>query len=292
MICVPENIAVDPIIPGNLQGLRAVRISYQIELSNVPMIMAKFPLQRLSSDVSSAFEASGLKISDRSNAVVNVGVAAQPTLIAQLGGVAAIYAVDVAVREPVSIPRVANDLTGEKTIRTVDTWRGKAITGILLPQSSYDDAAALLFAAAVQQIERLLSAWKGDQVFAPRTRPELDDDDESTTAPDPTDPLFKKIKEKLEHILSGLAVGNDGRATLEKFDVSGTQIEFSAKIRHRHTTRVLGKKVVVYSVTTRTTGSFDISDPASLNVEVCVDKPDMLGGGKVCKKLTELKSLL
>ena len=146
MLPVATNIAVDPTITGNLQGLKSLRVDYQIALASIPLLMAKFPLRRLTERVEDGLKHGGLKLDSHADAVLMVGVAVEPSDIPQFGGISALYAVEIAVRESVSLPRTANDMTGKRNIRTVDTWRNKTITGILLPQSTYDEAASLLFA--------------------------------------------------------------------------------------------------------------------------------------------------
>jgi hypothetical protein len=292
MICSPENIAIDPTISGNLQGLKSVRTEYQFELSNLPVVMAQFPVKRLSEQVAESLQHAGITTGEKSSAVLTIGIAVQPSLIPQLGGMAALYAVEVAIRELVLLPRTANDLTSKQNYRSVDTWRTKPITGILLPKTSYADASALLYAAVLQQIERLLLSWRDDQNFSQKPRNDSEPEDDPTPPVDPTDPKIKKVKEKLEQLLSTLAQGNEGNAKLEKFDVDGSRVDFAAKIRHHHTTKVIGQKVTVYDVSTRASGAFDLAKPETLKVKVCVDKPSFLGGGEICQELSGIADVL
>jgi hypothetical protein len=73
-------------------------------------------------------------------------------------------------------------------------------------------------------------------------------------------------------------LGNKGSASLEKFDVAGTKVDFKARIRHRQVNKTPLGNITLFDVTTHAEGSFDISIPSSLKFKVCVDKPSIIGG--------------
>jgi hypothetical protein len=292
LVSTTSNNAVNPIIPGNLQGLAAVRVEYQFDLAAVPLLFTQFSAKRLAEQVDERLARAGLKKNEKSNAALTVAIAVQPSVIMQLGGLSALYAVEVALRELVLLPRTSDEVSNKKIVRPVDSWRHKVTTGILLPSTSYTDSAALLFAAAIQQVEQLLLAWQADQAFVPTRPPGPPREEPSPHVPTPADQRLLRIKEALEKCLSKLAQGNEGSATLEQFEVVDTTLKFRAKVRHRHVIGHFFGEVVAYDVTTRAKGSFGIGANLPLTGKICVEKPAVLGGGEACFDLIDLAPAL
>ncbi len=290
MSLIPGNIAVNPTIKGNLRGLARVAVEVQAELLQLPVLYGKLDPAQLQQQVESRIKQAGLQVSDDEAATLVISLAADVRRIAALGGVAALYAVDTTLRELLPLPRAGDDPENSSEGRLVDVWRQKESTGILLPRTSVDQAAALLVGEVRRLVDGFLAAWQLDEPNGARRKSpeELPED----PPPPPADPLFQKVRQELERLLGRLAQGNEGSATIERFDVSGTKVTFKARVRHRHVVKLLGKKTVVYSVVTHASGSFDVSNPASLDTKVCVNKPEWIGGGEICISLGELKGAL
>jgi len=115
----------------------------------------------------------------------------------------------------------------------------------------------------------------------------------TTPNPNPTPPSQTKMdsmKSTLEKFLSSeLAQGNEGKATIEKFEFKDGKIKFDVKIRHRHKTN----GVILYSVNTNVSGEFNPSDLTSIkNTKLCSNLPPALGGGEICITLEQVAALL
>ena len=54
----------------------------------------------------------------------------------------------------------------------------------------------------------------------------------------------------LQTFCRGLAQGNEGSAVVEQLEYCPPELNKSIKIRHRQVTRILGKTIVVYDMTT------------------------------------------
>ena len=290
MSLLTGNIAVNPAIKGNLRGLKAVSVEVQAELLQLPSLYGKLDPAKLQEQFEARVKQAGLQVSDDEAATLVVSLAADVRQIPYLGGVAALYAVDTTLRELLPLPRAGDDPDNSNEGRLVDTWRQKESTGILLPKTSLNQAAALLTGECRRLVDGFLTAWQTDEPTGARKKPA--EPPEIDPPPPPADPLLQKLRQELERILGRLAQGNDGSASIEKFEVNGTKVAFKARIRHRQVVEFLGKKTILYSVTTHASGSFDAADPSSFDGKVCVNKPQWAGGGEICTSLSELKEVL
>ncbi|WP_428308068.1 hypothetical protein [Lacipirellula sp.] len=285
-----NNLAINPVIKGNLRGLAGLAVEVQAELLQLPALYGQLDPGKLQKQFESRLTQAGLSVSRDEPATLVVSLAADVRQIAYLGGVAALYAVDTTLREVVPLPRVGNDPNNSSGGAIVDTWRQKELTGILLPRTSLQQASSLLIGECRRLVDGFIGAWQADQSDGP---PQKQTEDPPIKRPDdPTDPKLQKIRQELERLLQPLAQGNEGSVSLEKFDVDGTKVSFKARIRHKHVIKVLTQKVTAYAMTTHASGEFDVADPKSLNVQACVDKPEVLGGGKLCVSLGDLVKLI
>jgi hypothetical protein len=290
MSLLTGNIAVNPAIKGNLRGLKAVSVEVQTELLQLPTLYGKLDPAKLQEQFEARIKQAGLRVNDDEAATLVVSLAADVRHIPYLGGAAALYAVDTTLRELLPLPRAGDDPDNSNEGRLVDTWRQKESTGILLPKTSLNQAAALLTGECRRLVDGFLTAWQTDEPTGARKKPT--EPPEVDPPPPPADPLLQKLRQELERILGRLAQGNDGSASIEKFEVNGTKVAFKARIRHRQVVEFLGKKTILYSVTTHADGAFDAADPSSFDGKVCVDKPQWAGGGEICASLSELKGAL
>jgi hypothetical protein len=152
-----------------------------------------------------------------------------------------------------------------------------------LQGTSLRHASDLLIGECYRHINDFLAAWKRDQ----RDRLPLPlPAQPEPSAPDPADAAQAKMKQALESALNALAQGNEGKGTLEQFEVNGTQVDFKGRVRHRqYSGRILNQDIVPYDVTMSIAGTFDIAIPPSLKLKLCVDKPAILGGGQICTNI-------
>jgi len=290
MSLLTGNIAVNPAIKGNLRGLTGVSVEVQAELLQLPSLYGTLDPAKLQEQFEARIKQAGLQVSNDESATFVVSLAADVRHIPSLGGVAAIYAVDTTLRELLPLPRAGDDPDNSTEGRLVDTWRQKESTGILLPKTSLNQAAALLTGECRRLVDSFLIAWQTDEPNGGRKK--STEQPPVEPPPPPTDPLFQKLRQELERLLGRLAQGNDGSVSIEKFEVNGTKVAFKARIRHRQVVEFLGKKTTLYSVTTHASGNFDVSDPTSFDGKVCVSKPQWAGGGDICSSLSELKGAL
>jgi hypothetical protein len=273
----PGNIAVNPIIPGNLRGLSEVALEIQTELSQLPSLYGRLNSRSLREETEGRLKQAGLKIRNDAPATFILSVATQLTLRSS----SALYAIDSVLREAVFLPRTGDDPQDSSEFRWVDSWRHKESSGIFLPQTSVRNASDLLRGECYRHTDNFINAWLRDQdnrIPPPPYIPPV----EPVPPAEPTADNLKKIKAALEGALNGLALGNKGSASLDKFDVAGSKVDFKARVRHRQVNNTPLGKVTLFDVTTHAEASFDITNPASLKFQVCVDKPSIAGGGKIC----------
>jgi hypothetical protein len=271
------NIAINPAIRGNLRGLAEVALEIQTELSQLPSLYCRLDSRSLREETESRFTQAGLKIRNDAPAKFIVAIATQLTLHSS----SALYAIDTVLREAVLLPRTGVDPQDSSDFRWVDSWRHKESSGIFLPQTSVRNASDLLRGECYRHTDNFINAWLRDQDNRVPPPPYTPPEPPAPPAEPQTDTL-KKVKSALEAALNGLALGNKGSASLDKFDVAGSKVDFKARVRHRQVNNTPLGKVTLFDVTTHAEGSFDITDPASLKFQVCVDKPSIAGGGKIC----------
>jgi hypothetical protein len=271
------NIAINPSIPGNLRGLSEIGLEIQTELSQLPSLYSRLNSRSLREETESRLTQGGLKIRNDAPAKFILSIATQLTL----RGATALYAIDSSLREAVYLPRTGDDPGNSSDFRWVDTWRHKESSGIFLPQTSVRNASDLLRGECYRHTDNFVNAWLRDQDNRVPPPPYTPPEPPAPPAEPETDTL-KRVKLALEAALNGLALGNKGSASLDKFDVTGSKVDFKARVRHRQVNNTPLGKVTLYDVTTHAEGSFDITVPASLKFQVCVDKPSIAGGGKIC----------
>lgn len=100
--------------------------------------------------------------------------------------------------------------------------------------------------------------------------------------------LDERIKRILEEFLSHICAGNEGYAEVTTLEISGTHIKFEANLHHKHVTKILGRRVVVYSATTSVSGDFDMSNPSDSDLKVCTSTPI----GDLCCNLKDIIDII
>lgn len=274
-----REIVDDPRIPANLRGLNSVAITCQSRLVSIP----GFSAQRLKKNAREALEDEGLKVDQKAKSHLVISVAVETRVHPQ----SMVYAVEVALREPVALPR-----DSDKAMKgTVDSWRHQTITGIVVPPIDLELFGKSLSQEAFRQVEVFLDDWCSE------AKPESSETETEPEAEEPPQPLsddLAKVKAALEEVLSHLGVGNASKVSIDRFDVSGTKVDFEATITHREKNPAapIGGKYL-YSVTTKAKGNFDIADPATIkDQKVCVQLPKVVGGGERCFSLDGILDVL
>lgn len=82
------------------------------------------------------------------------------------------------------------------------------------------------------------------------------------------------------------AQGNRGKATVERFEFDGTNINYNVKLRHYHVTKNDFFEATVYDVTSYLQGSYNPTN--NDKPLICVDLPRVVGGDRICQKLQSL----
>jgi hypothetical protein len=289
MTLFTNNLAINPVIKGNLRGLAGLAVDVQAELLQLPSLYGQLDPGKLQKQFESRLKQAGLIVSRDEPATLVVSLAADVRQVPYLGGVAALYAIDATLREVVPLTRMGDDSSNPGAGAIVDTWRQKESTGILLPRTPLQQASSLLIGECRRLVEGFISAWQADQPGGPPERaaepPPVDPPAESA------DPKLQKIRQELERLLRPLALGNDGSVALEKFDVVGTKVSFKARIRHKQVAKAFGVESTVVQMTTHASGEFDVADPTTMNIKACVNKPPYFGGGEICVSLGDLGNI-
>lgn len=115
-----------------------------------------------------------------------------------------------------------------------------------------------------------------------------------STQPGPTATQKNSMKRELEKFLTKhLAKGNEGKATVERFEYDRGAIKFKVKIKHRQVPGGFLGGQPLYSFDTDFEGAFDPRNPASIkNTRICTRLNAYLGGGTVCVTLAQIASAL
>jgi hypothetical protein len=126
------NLAVDPVIIGNLRGLTDVDIQIQTDLNRASGYLSAPQLSDLQRQLEWRLLQASLRVYPAASAALVVSIAVELRTIAPLGGPAALFAVSTTLREPGLVPRAGDLPTAPGTGRYVDVWRHKGSTGIII----------------------------------------------------------------------------------------------------------------------------------------------------------------
>ncbi|WP_342428419.1 hypothetical protein [Paenibacillus sp. FSL L8-0158] len=85
-----------------------------------------------------------------------------------------------------------------------------------------------------------------------------------------TEPI---VREALDKFFDATAMGNEGRADVDRLIIDGTKIEFRVIIVHKHVQRFLGRRVTIYSLTTDVEGKVDVLNPDPDAVSYTIKHP-------------------
>lgn len=91
-------------------------------------------------------------------------------------------------------------------------------------------------------------------------------------------------KDYLEQLLSHICAGNEGYAEVDKFEVNFPRLTYHAILHHKHTTKIMGRKIIVYAADTTVEGEFDLTAPSDADVRVCTPTPI----GDLCCDISDL----
>lgn len=253
-----NTVVQDPRTPANLKRLTTVSI--RCDVTGVAFLGVS-PV-RLKKTARELLQDEGLTVDNASKSRLVLGIAAE---VRDVGKHTA-YAVEVALREPVALPRAANPLQmGE-----VDTWRHQTITGILF--APYDEAqlSKALVGEAIRQVGVFLEDWATANEIELAAAEAADTILATATLDPPHGDWYgraQRVEQQLKALVEQLAHGPHSRATLDKFVVRGTKVDYQATV----TNSPLGLGIAgadladVLPTKSVLVGSFDMADPASVS---------------------------
>jgi hypothetical protein len=100
-----------------------------------------------------------------------------------------------------------------------------------------------------------------------------------------------KVASTLEQILAPLAVGNEGKVSVQITQTGPLSLHFKATIRQRQNPG--SPFPPLYDSTESAEGDLDATNPQSIkDAKVCVPLPAVLGGGNACVTIEEIATIL
>jgi hypothetical protein len=253
-----NTVVQDPRTPANLKRLTTVSI--RCDVSSVAFLDIS-PV-KLKKTVRAQLEDEGLVFDNASKSRLVIGIAVEARDV----GRHVVYAVEVALREPVALPRAGTPLQmGE-----VDSWRHQTITGILFTPYDTAQLAKALVGEAMRQLGAFLEDWADVNDIAPTVADAESIVLASAMLPPANEDWYsktQKIELALKALLQNLVYDPPSTATLDKFSVVGTKVNFEATVTNvPHSAVDIGGGVatIVVPAVTRIVQSFDMTDPSSV----------------------------
>jgi hypothetical protein len=253
----PNTVVQDPRTAANLN--RLTTLSIRCDVGSV--VFLGISAAKLKKTVRAVLEDEGLTFDNASKSRLIVGLAVEARDV----GRHVVYAVEVALREPVSLPRAGAVVQmGE-----VDTWRHQTITGILFTPYNTEQLAKALVGEALRQVGVFLEDWADVNDIAPKVEDAASIVLGSATLPPATEDWYsrtQKVELMLRSLLQALVYDSPSTMTLDKFEVHGTKVAFEATVTNipHAGAGIGGIATLALPVVTRIAQAFDMADPASV----------------------------